>query len=123
MKINSLKGGMKYLIRNISYELLDKTHLTTNILLKFEDKGIKKDFYYYIKERLEDFKEEYIHEHSITIDSECNYTTDILLIEIVLSIPDIHKSMDEELERIVNNLSYKFIKFYERNIQLYNAKK
>ena len=32
---------MIYLIRNISYELLDKTHLTTDILIKFEDKGIK----------------------------------------------------------------------------------
>jgi hypothetical protein len=123
MKINSLKGGLKYLIRNISYELLDKTHLTTNILLKFEDKGINKDFYDYIKKRLEDFKMEDTHGHSITIDSKYDYTTDILLVGIVLSIPDIHKSMDEELERIVNNLSYKFIKFYERNIQLYKTKK
>ena len=114
---------MKYLIRNISYELLDKTHLTTNILLRFEDKGIKKDFYDYIKERLEDFKTEDTRGHTITIDSDDDYKTDILLVRIVLSIPDIHKSMDEELERIVNNLSYKFIKFYERNIQLYKTKK
>ena len=28
------------MIRNISYELLDKTKLTTDILLRFEDKGI-----------------------------------------------------------------------------------
>ena len=33
------------MIRNNNYELLDKTKLTTDILLRFEDKGIKKDFY------------------------------------------------------------------------------
>lgn len=111
---------MIYLIRNISYEILDKTHLTTDILIKFEDKGIKKDFYEFIKDWLEDFKLDIIKEYSITIDSECDYSTDILLIEIVLSIPDLHKPLDLDLEQIINHLTYKFTKFYEREIQLFN---
>lgn len=39
---------MILLLRNISHEVLDKIHLTTDILVKFEDKGIKKEFYNFI---------------------------------------------------------------------------
>ena len=49
-------------IKNVSYELLDKTHLTTDILLIFEDKGINKDLYNFIKDHLKDF--------NLNIDSE-----------------------------------------------------
>ena len=110
---------MIYLIRNISYELLDKTHLTTDILIKFEDKGIKKDFYVFIKDRLEDFKLDIIKEYSITINSD-DYSEELLLIEIILSIQDLHKPLNLDLEQIINHLTYKFTKFYEREIQLFN---
>ena len=75
------------MIRNISYEILDKKHLTTDILLKLEDKGIKKDFNDLIKERLEDFKLEDSARYSLTITSDYDCTTDILSIQIILSIP------------------------------------
>lgn len=79
------------MIRNKSYELLDKTHLSTDILLKFEDKGINKDCYHHIKERMEDFKLDNKSEYSITMDSEYDYSREVLLIEIILSIPDHNK--------------------------------
>ncbi len=110
------------MIRNISYELLDKTHNTTDILLKFEDNGIKKEFYDFIKDHLEDFRLDNIKGYSITIDTECDCTTNMLIIQIVLSIPDIHKSIDMELEQIINHISNKFTKFYERNVQLFDSK-
>jgi hypothetical protein len=115
-------GGIT-MIRNISYELLDKKELTTDILLKFEDIGINKDFYDFIKDRLDSFKLEINHKYSITtIDSEYDNSKKILLVEFILSIPDHHKPLDEDLEQIINDKTYKFTKFYERNIQLFNSK-
>ena len=110
------------MIRNISYELVNKTQPTTDILVKFKDKGITKDFYDFIKDQLENFKLDIIPEYSITLDSECDCYKEILIIEIVLSIPDLHKPLDEDLEQIINHLSYKFTKFYERRIQIFKNK-
>lgn len=112
-----------YLIRNISCELLNKTPLITNILLKFEDKEIKKAFYDFIKYRLDNFKLDVNKECPININSQCDHSKELLLIEIILSIPDlIHKPLDLDMEQIVNHLSYKFIKFYENEIQIFKNK-
>ena len=54
-----------------------------------------------------------------TLDYNCDFSKDILFIEIVLSIPYLHKSLDVDLEQIINHLSYNFTKFYEREIQLF----
>ena len=90
-------------------------------MLKFEDKGIKKDFKDSLNERLEDFKLEYNARYSLIINSDYDYETDILSIQIVLSITDNHEA-DAELEQIINHVSYKFIKFYEQKIQIINSK-
>jgi hypothetical protein len=66
-------------------------------LIKFEDKRIKKNFYDFIKSRLEDFKLDLSNLYSITIDSKYDYSKNILLIDIILSIPDIHKPLDANL--------------------------
>ena len=114
---------MIYLMRNISYEILDKTQLTTDILLKFEDIGINKDYYTFIKDKLDNFKLEINHNYSITvIDSKYDESKKLLLIEFILTIPDHHKPTDVDLEQIINDKSYKFSNFYERNIQLYKTK-
>ena len=102
------------MIRNKSYELLDKTRLSTDILLKFEDKKINKDGYYSIKDRVEDFKLDNESEYSITMDSRYDYSREVLLIEIILSIPDRNKPSGVNLEQIINELSYKFIDYYEK---------
>jgi hypothetical protein len=61
-------------------------------------------------------------EYSVTLDSECDYSKELLLIEIVVSIPDLNKPLDVDLEQIINNLSYIFTKFYEREIQIFKNK-
>ena len=43
-------------IKNVSYEILDKTKLSTDILLRFSDSGLNKEQYASISERLEDYK-------------------------------------------------------------------
>ena len=43
------------MIRNICYELLDKTKSTTDIILRFEDKGITTEQYAFLKDRLNNF--------------------------------------------------------------------
>ncbi len=114
---------MVSLIRNISYEILDRTKITTDILLKFEDVRINKDFYDFIKDRLDNFKLEINHNYSITtIDSEYDTFRKILLIKIILSIPDIHKPLDEDLEQIINDKTYKFTNFYVKHVELFNLK-
>jgi hypothetical protein len=42
-------------IKNISYELLDTTKTTTDILLKFIDNGINKEQYNFIIDRLDNY--------------------------------------------------------------------
>jgi hypothetical protein len=118
MKINKVEEAIS-LIRNISYEILNKKHLTTDILIKFEDKGITKDFHDFIKGQLEEFKQDLDNPYTITIDSKYDYNKKILLIDIVLSIHDTHKPLHTHLVQVINDKTYKFIKFYERNIQLY----
>ena len=111
---------MLSLMRNISYEVLDKKELTTDILFKFEDIGINKDFYVFIKDKLANFKVEINNNYSITvIDSEYDESKKLLLIEFILSIPDIYKPLDKNLEQIINDKTYKFTKFYDRHIELF----
>ena len=57
------------MIRNICYELLDKTKLSTDILIKFEDKGNNNEQYTFVKDRLDNFNLILDSEYSITIDS------------------------------------------------------
>jgi hypothetical protein len=109
-------------MRNISYELLDKTKLTTDILLRFEDSGINKDQYTFIKDRLNNFKLILDKEYSTIINSDYDESKGILIIEITLSISDLLKPKHVQLEQIINDHSYRFIKFYERNIQIFNNK-
>lgn len=72
---------------------------------------------------MEDFKSDITREYSITIDSDCDYLNKLLSIDIVLSIPDIHKPINMDLEQIINHLTYKFTKFYEREIQVFKNEK
>jgi hypothetical protein len=111
------------MIRNICYELLDKTESTTDIILRFEDTGINKEQYAFLKDRLENFRLIIDGEYSITPDTRYDESKKNLFIEIILSISDILKPKDFQLEQIVNDHSYRFIRFYERNIQLFNSKK
>lgn len=105
------------MIRNISYEVINKTHLTTDILIKFEDKGINKDQYDFIKDRLQYFKLNINIKYPITLDFECDYSKKILFIQIFLSLSDPISSL--KLEQMINHISYKFIEFYEREILLF----
>lgn len=111
------------MIRNISYELLDKTKPTTDILLRFEDNGINKEQYAYIKDRLDNFDLIIDSEYSIKHDTKFDEFNKILFMDIVLSISDLLKPKNIQLEQIINDHSYRFIKFYERNIQIFNNKK
>jgi hypothetical protein len=111
------------MIRNICYELLDKTESTTDIILRFEDTGINKEQYAFLKDRLENFRLIIDGEYSITLDTRYDESKKNLFIEVILSISDILKPKDFQLEQIVNDHSYRFIRFYERNIQLFNSKK
>ena len=116
-------GGELFIpIKNVSYEILDKKQPTSEILLKFEDKGINKDLYNFIIVHLKDFKLNVDSEYSFTLNYSCGFSKDTLLIEIVLSIPDLHKPLDVDLEQIINHLSYNFTKFYEREVQIFKNK-
>ena len=97
-------------IKNVSYEILDKKHPTTEILLKFEDKGINKDLYNFIIVHLKDFNLNIDSEYSFTLNYNCDFSKDILFIEIVLSIPNLHKPLDVDLEQIIDHLVLQFYK-------------
>ena len=110
------------MIRNICYELIDKTKPTTDILLRFEDNNVNQIHYSFIKDRLDNFDLIIDSEYSIKIDLNYDESNDKLIIEIILSISDLLKPKETKLEQIINDHSYRFIKFYERNIQLFNYK-
>jgi hypothetical protein len=100
-------------INNSSYEILDKTKPTTDILLRFNDSGLNKEQYASISERLEDFKLDKDSEYSITLDTKYDESRKILLIRLILSIPDVYKPEDVDVEQIINNHVYIFKQFYE----------
>lgn len=100
-------------IKNVSYEILDKTKLTTDILIRFRDVGIDTEQYYFISKRLEDFKLDIISEYSITFDTNYDESKKILLIRLILSVSDINKPEDVDIEQVINQHVYKFTKFYE----------
>jgi hypothetical protein len=104
-------------IKNISYEILDKTKLTTDILLKFEDNRISREQYSSIKDILNNFNLIIDLEYSTSLDSKYDESKKLLLIEMILSISDLIRPKDIQLEQIINNHTYRFTKFYERNIQ------
>ncbi len=110
------------MIRTISYEILDKTKLTTDILLRFSDIGLNKEKSAPICELLEYFELNINSECSLTIDTKYDESEKLLLIRLILSIPNIHKSEAMDLEQIINHLSYKFTNFYEKNIKLIESK-
>ncbi len=103
-------------IKNISYEILDKTKHSTDILLRFSDIGLNKEQYALISERLEDFKLEEGSKYSITLDTKYDESKKLLLIRLILSIPDIYKPEEMDVEQIINIHVYKFKEFYEKNI-------
>ena len=108
------------MIRTTHYELLYKSKETTNILIKFEDRDVNKDFYNFIKDRLKNFQVKINNKYPINIDSECDYFEKVLFIQIILSIPDIPNTLN--LEQIINHISYTFTLFYEREIQIFKNK-
>lgn len=108
------------MIRTTYYELLNKTNQTTNILIKFEDKDINRDFYDFFKDQLKNFHIKINNEYPINIDSECDYFEKLLHIQIILSIPEIPKKLT--LEQIINHINYTFTLFYEREIKIFKNK-
>ncbi len=110
------------MIRNICYELLDNKDSTSDILLRFEDTGINAEQYAYLKDRLDNFKLIIDTEYSVAVNSTYDESEKKLFLEIILSITDILKPKNFELEQIINDHSYRFIKFYERNIHTYKPK-
>ena len=110
------------MIRNICYELLDKTESTTDIILRFEDNMITTEQYAFLKDRLDNFSLIIDDEYSIILDTKYDETKKVLFVEIILTILDILKPKDFQLEQIINDHSYRFINFYERTIQLIKPK-
>ncbi len=102
------------MIKNISYELLGKAELTTDILLKFEDSKINKRQYVMIKDRLDDYNQNIGYEYSISFNTQYDNITHHLLIGLIISIHDIQYPRNVRLEQIINEQSYKFINFYEK---------
>ena len=98
-------------IKNVSYEILDKTELTIDILLRFRDIGINKEQYYFIIKKLENSNLNITNEYSTSFDTDYDESKKILLIRLILSIPDIHKPEDVDIEQIINQNVYKFTKF------------
>ena len=110
-----LWGGELFIsIKNVSYEILNKTKISTDILLRFIDSGLNKEQYAFISERLEDFKLDINSDYSITLDSKYDESKKLLIIRLILSIPDIYKPKDVDLEQIINKNVYRFKQFYER---------
>jgi hypothetical protein len=110
------------MIRNICYELLRKTELTTDILIKFEDKKVTKEYYTFIKERFDNYGSNISSKFTLTLNLEYDEIKQILFIGLIISIPDIRNPKNVLLEQIINEQSYRFIDFYERNFKLFKNK-
>ena len=112
-------GGTR-MIRNISYEILDKRNVTTDILLRFRDNEVTKEQYNFLNDQLDNFILDGDSKYSVAIDMNYDEFKKILIIRLILCIPD--KPEDVNLEQIINTHSYNFIEAYEKDMKLYNNK-
>ncbi len=101
-------------IKNVSYEILDKTKPTTDILLRFSDCGLNKEQYASISELLEGFKLDKNSKYSITINTKYDESNKILLIRLIIPIPDGYKPEELDLGKIMTEHVFIFTQFYER---------
>jgi hypothetical protein len=105
------------MIKYIGCEKLGKVTVTTDIELKFEDR-INKKQYEFIKDRLDNFNLDIDNEYSMTANPIYMESKEVLLIKVILTILDMYMPKDVDLNKIVSDYSNRFLKFYEKNIQL-----
>jgi len=108
------------MIKNISYEILDKRNVTTDILLRFRDNEVTKEQYTFLNDQLGNFTLDEDSKCSLGIDMNYNEYNKILLIRLILTILDTPENVN--LEQIINTHTYNFIEKYERNMKIYNDK-
>ena len=108
------------MIKNISYEILNETKFTTDILLKFSGSEVTTGQYNSLNSQLDNFTLDEDSKCSLGIDMNYNEYYKILLIRLILTILDTPENVN--LEQIINTHTYNFIEKYERNMKIYNDK-
>ena len=113
-----------YILEFIKFEMLDQTKpFATDILLKFEDNKVNKAHCAFIEGRLSNYNLHFDRGYTMTYDSLYDESDEQLFIDIIISIPDRLKPLDqEEFTQLCKGLIEEFQKYYERSIQFLNNK-
>jgi hypothetical protein len=98
-------------------------HGATEVSFNFEDAGLKKNEYKFLKERLNMFKSYVNSEYSIKSEIRYNEFSEILFIRIIIKIPDnlMPKDPVKSTETIMDPIIL-FQKFYQAQKEIYQRK-
>ena len=104
------------MIKYVSLQVLDKINsVETEILFKFQDSGVNKAQYVFVKERLDNYKGFIDSEYKIKYDTIYDGSNDILVIWVIIIVPD-HR-LPKDQKKLIEIHKNGFPKFYENTME------
>ncbi len=94
---------------------------STDIIFTFEDTGVSKKQYSFLKNRLDQYNWYIDDDYSMISETMLEESSEILLIAIVIVIPDrLMPKNNDDLTQIITEHINRFPKFYERITEQFN---
>ena len=108
------------ILKFIKSEIKVTYRVSVDLILTFEDTKISKEQYSFVKDQLNKYDWYINDEYAMTTETMYKESSGVLLIALNIIIPNHIKPKDENiLSQMIRDHSNKFIKFYERHMQLH----
>jgi hypothetical protein len=108
------------ILKFIKSEIKIMDRFSVDLILTFEDTKISKEQYSFTKNQLNKYDWYINDEYSMTTETMHKESSGMLLIALDIIIPNHLKPKDENiLSQMITDHSNKFLKFYERHMQLH----
>lgn len=108
------------ILKFIKSEIKVTYRVSVDLILTFEDTKISKEQYSFVKDQLNKYDWYINDEYAMTTETMYKESSGALLIALNIIIPNHIKPKDENiLSQMIRDHSNKFLKFYERHMQLH----
>ena len=108
------------ILKFIKSEIKITYRSSVDLILTFEDTKISKEQYSFVKNQLNKYDWYLNDEYAMTTETMYKKSSGMLLIALDIIIPNHIKPKDENiLSQMITEHSNKFLKFYERHMQLH----
>ncbi|WP_424715650.1 hypothetical protein [Methanobacterium sp.] len=108
------------ILKFIKSEIKVTYRVSVDLILTFEDTKISKEQYSFVKDQLNKYDWYINDEYAMTTETMYKESSGALLIALNIIIPNHIKPKDENiLSQMIRDHTNKFLKFYERHMQLH----